>query len=85
VIGNPELIAQLHEAEAEKPVADAELAHQCRHACRNHRPAQSRDRPRHRRPSPGATDSYNRTKQLAADKLGPQSKLDQDTDALTLA
>jgi len=32
-----------------------------------------------------AQQTYNRTKQLAADKFAPQSKLDEDTDALTLA
>ena len=31
-----------------------------------------------------AQQTYNRTKQLAADKFAPQSKLDEDTDALTL-
>jgi HlyD family secretion protein len=32
-----------------------------------------------------AQQTYNRTKQLAAEKFAPLSKLDQDTDALTLA
>jgi HlyD family secretion protein len=32
-----------------------------------------------------AQQTYNRAKQLAADKFAPQSKLDEDTDALILA
>jgi multidrug resistance efflux pump len=32
-----------------------------------------------------AQQTYNRTKQLAVDQFAPRSKLDQDTDALTLA
>lgn len=85
VIDNPELVAQLHEAEAEKLVADAELA-RINVGTRAEIIAQRKaeiDR--------GAADltlaqqTYNRTRQLAADQFAPRSKLDQDTDALTLA
>jgi len=85
VIDNPELVAELGQAEAEKTVADAEL-----------QPIKVGTRPeiiaqrkaeidRATADLTLAQQTYNRTKQLAADKFAPQSKLDEDTDALTLA
>jgi HlyD family secretion protein len=85
VIDNPELVAQLREAEADKTVADAKLA-RINVGTRSEIVAQRKV----------AIDSAtadltlaqqtsNRTKQLAAANFAPLSKLVQDTDALTLA
>jgi HlyD family secretion protein len=84
-IDNPELVAELQEAITEKGVADAELA-RIKAGTRSEIVAQRK----------AAIDSataaltfaqqtYNRTRQLVADKFEPQSKLDEDTDALTTA
>jgi HlyD family secretion protein len=85
VIDNPELVAELRQAEADKAAADAELA-RINVGTRSKVVAQ-------RKVAIGrattdltlAQQTYNRTKQLAAAKFAPLSKLDQDTDALTLA
>ncbi len=85
VIDNPELIAELHEAEAEKMVADAELA-RINVGTRSEIIAQRKaEIDRAAADLTLARQTYNRTKQLAAAKFAPQSKLDQDMDALTLA
>ena len=85
-IDNPELIAELHEAEAEKSVADAELARiNAGTRARDHRAPQA---PRSIAPTADLTlaqQTYNRTHELAADQVAPQSKLDEATDALTVA
>ncbi len=85
VIDNPELIARLHEASAEKAVADAELARinvGTRAEIISQRKAEI---DRAAAELTYAQQTYNRTRQLAADQYAPRSKLDQDTDALTLA
>ncbi len=85
VIDNPELVAQLHAAEVEKAVADAELA-RINVGTRAEIIAQRKaEIDRAAANLTLAQQTYNRTKQLAADKFAPQSKLDQDADALTLA
>src|SRR5215469_2336476 len=84
-IDNPELVAQLHEAYAEKKVADAELA-RINVGTRSEIVAQRKaEIDRAKADLTLAQQTYNRTRQLAADKFAPQSKLDQDTDALTAA
>ena len=85
VIDNPELIAQLHEAEAEKAVADAELA-RINVGTRPEIIAQRKaEIDRATANLTLAQQTYTRTRQLAASNFSPQSKLDQDTDALTSA
>jgi HlyD family secretion protein len=84
-IDNPELVAQLHEAEAEKLVADAELA-RINVGTRSEIIAQRKaEIDRAAADLTLAQQTYNRTRQLAADQFAPRSKLDQDMDALTLA
>ena len=76
VIDNPELVAQLHEDEAEKAVADAELQ-RIRVGTRAEIIAQRKaEIDRAAADLTLAQQTYNRTKQLAADKFAPQSKLD---------
>src|SRR5438876_9829604 len=85
VIDNPELVAELREAEADKAVADAELA-RINVGTRSEIVAQRKaEIDRASADLTLAQQTYNRTKQLAAAKFAPLSKLDQDTDALTLA
>ncbi len=85
VIDNPELVAQLHEAEAAKLVADAELA-RINVGTRAEIIAQRKaEIDRATADLTLAQQTYNRTRQLAADQFAPRSKLDQDLDALTLA
>ncbi|MBV8508308.1 MAG: efflux RND transporter periplasmic adaptor subunit [Alphaproteobacteria bacterium] len=85
VIDNQELVAQLHEAAAEKLVADAELA-RINVGTRAEIIAERKaEIDRAAANLTLAQQTYNRTKQLAADKFAPQSKLDQDADGLTLA
>ena len=85
VIDNPELVAQLHEANAEKAVADAELARinaGTRAEIVSQRKAEiDRAAAEHTY----AQQTYNRTRELTANQFAAQSKLDKDTDALTLA
>jgi len=84
-IDNPELVAQLQEAHAEKSVADAELA-RINAGTRSEIVAQRKaEIDRATADLTLAQQTYNRTRQLVADKYAPQSKLDQDTDALTTA
>jgi len=84
-IDNPELVAQLQEAHAEKAVADAELA-RINAGTRSEIVAQRKaEIDRATADVTLAQQTYGRTRQLVADKFAPQSKLDQDTDALTTA
>src|SRR5215469_15149952 len=84
-IDNPELIAQLNEAKAEKSVAEAELA-RIRVGTRAEIVAQRKaEIDRATADLTLAQQTYERTRQLAAHNFAPQSKLDQDTDALTAA
>jgi hypothetical protein len=86
VIDNPELVALLHQDEAEKAVADAELQRIRVGGTRAEIIAQREaEIDRASADSTFAQHTYNRTKQLAADKFATQSKLDEDTDALILA
>jgi len=85
VIDNPELVAQLREAEAEKAVADAELARinvGTRPEIIARRKAEI---DRATAEFTLAQQTYNRTARLTADQFAPQAKLDKDTDALTSA
>ena len=85
VIDNPELVVQLHEAEAGKLVADAELA-RINVGTRSEIIAQRKaEIDRAAADLSLAQQTYNRTKQLAAAKFAPQSKLDQDTSLVDLS
>ena len=85
VIDNPELVAELRQAEAEKLVADAELA-RIKIGTRAEIIAQRKaEIDRAVADVTYAQQTYDRTRQLAARQFAPQSKLDEDTDALTLA
>ena len=85
VIDNPELVAELREAEAEKVVADAELQ-RIKVGTRAEIIAQRKaEIDRAAADLTLAQQTFNRTRQLAAQQFAPQSKLDQDADALTLA
>jgi HlyD family secretion protein len=84
-IDNPELVAQLQEAHAEKAVADAELA-RINAGTRSEIVAQRKaEIDRATADVTLAQQTYGRTRQLTADKYAPQSKLDQDTNALSTA
>ncbi len=85
VIDNPELVAELRQAEAEKLVADAELA-RIKVGTRPEIIAQRKaEIDRAAADVTLAQQTYERTRLLAARQFAPQSKLDEDTDALTLA
>jgi HlyD family secretion protein len=85
VIDNPELIAELSQAKAEKTVADTELQ-RINVGTRPEIIAQRKaEIDRASSAVTLAEQTYNRTKQLAARQFAPQSKLDEDTNALTLA
>ena len=85
VIDNPELVAQLRQAGAELAVANAELA-RINVGTRAEIIAERKaEIDRAAAEVTLAQNTYERTRQLAADKFAPQSKLDQDTDALTTA
>jgi len=85
VIDNPELVAQLREAEAEKLIADAELK-RINVGTRLEIVAQRKAGvDRAAADLTLAQQTYNRTRQLTADQFAPRSKLDQDAAALTLA
>jgi HlyD family secretion protein len=85
VIDNPELVAELRQAEAEKTVADAELQ-RIKVGTRPEIIAQRKaEIDRAEADVTLAQQTYERTRQLAARQFAPQSKLDEDTDALTLA
>lgn len=82
-IDNPELIAELQEARAEKGVADAELA-RINAGTRSEIVAQRKaEIDRATADLTLARQTYDRTRQLVADRFAPQSKLDQDAAALT--
>jgi HlyD family secretion protein len=84
VIDNPELVAELRQAEAEKTVADAEL----RRIKVGMRPEIIAQRKAEIDPAAAdltlAQQTYNRTQQLVVRQFAPQSKLGEDADALTL-
>jgi HlyD family secretion protein len=85
VIDNPELLAELSQAEAEKAVADAELQ-RIKVGTRAEIIAQRKaEIDRAAADVTLAQQTYERTRQLAARQFAPRSKLDEDTDALTLA
>jgi len=85
VIDNPELRAEFRQAEAEKTVAEAELQ-RIKVGTRTEIIAQRKaEIDRAVADLTLAQQTYNRTKQLAARQFAPQSKLDEDADALTLA
>jgi HlyD family secretion protein len=84
-IDNPELVAQLGEVKAEKAVADAEFA-RIKVGTRAEIVAQrNAEIERATADLTLAQQTFERTRQLAAQNFAPQSKLDQDTDALTSA
>src|SRR5215469_12378071 len=84
-IDNPELLAQLNEAKAEKEVAEAELA-RIKVGTRAEIVAQRKaEIDRANADLTLAQQTYERTRQLAANNFAPRSKLDQDTDAMTAA
>jgi HlyD family secretion protein len=85
VIDNPELVAELRQAEAEKIVAEAELQ-RIKVGTRPEIIAQRKaEIDRAVADVTLAQQTYERTRQLAARQFAPQSKLDEDTDGLTLA
>ncbi|MBO0735870.1 MAG: efflux RND transporter periplasmic adaptor subunit [Alphaproteobacteria bacterium] len=85
VIDNPELVAELRQAEAEKVVADAELQ-RIKVGTRPEIIAlRKAEIDRAAADLTFAQQTYNRTKQLASRQFAPQSKLDEYADALTLA
>jgi HlyD family secretion protein len=84
-IDNPELVAGLQEAHAEKGVADAELA-RINAGTRSEIVAQRKaEIDRATADLTLAQQTYERTRQLVADKFAPQSKFDQDTNSLSTA
>jgi HlyD family secretion protein len=85
VIDNPELIAELRQAEADKTVADAELQ-RIKVGTRPEIIAQRKaEVDRAAADLILAEQNYERTRQLAAQQFAPVSKLDEDTNSLTLA
>jgi HlyD family secretion protein len=85
VIDNPELIAELREAKAEKTVADAELARIVVGTRAEIIAMRKAEIDRAAADLTLAQQTYSRTRVLAAQQFAPQSKLDEVTDALTLA
>jgi HlyD family secretion protein len=85
VIDNPELVAELREAEAEKLVADAELARINVGTRPEIIALRKAEIDRASADLTLAQQTFDRTRLLAARQFAPQSKLDEDTDALTLA
>jgi HlyD family secretion protein len=84
-IDNPELLAQLQEAQAEKAVAEAELA---RINAGTRAEIVARRKAEIDRATADLTlaqQTIDRTRRLVADNFAPRSKLDQDTDNLTTA
>jgi HlyD family secretion protein len=84
-IDNPELVAEFRQAEAELAVANAELAR----INVGTRPEIIAERKaeidRAEAEVTYAQKTFERTRELAANRNAPQSKLDQDQDALTTA
>ncbi len=85
VIDNPELVAGLREAKAEKTVADAELARIVVGTRPEIVALRKAEIDRAAADLTLAQQTYGRTRVLAADQFAPRSKLDEATDALTLA
>ena len=86
MIDNPELVAELREAEAEKTRGRCRTVRASTSGrARNHSPAQSRNRSRHRRRDFGASRPTTEPGSSPPRQFAPQSKLDEDTDALTSA
>jgi len=85
LIDNPELVAELHEAEAAKLIADAELS-RINVGTRAEIIAQRKSEiDRATADLTFAQQTYDRTRQLATSQFSPRAKLDQDANALTLA
>jgi HlyD family secretion protein len=85
VIDNPELVAELHEAEAAKLIADAELS-RINVGTRAEIIAQRKSEiDRATADLTFAQQTYDRTRQLATSQFSPRAKLDQDANSLTLA
>jgi HlyD family secretion protein len=84
-IDNPELIAQLKEANADKAVADAELARIYAGTRAEIVAKRKAEIDRASADLTFARQTYDRTRVLTADQFASRSKLDQDTDALTAA
>jgi HlyD family secretion protein len=85
VIDNPELLAQLQEAEAEKTVADAELA-RINAGTRSEIIALRRaEVDRAEAELTLAQQTYSRTHELATREVAPQAKLDEATNSQTVA
>jgi HlyD family secretion protein len=85
VIDNPELLAELRQAKAERAVADAELARINVGTRPEIIALRKAEIDRAAADLTYAQQTYDRTKALAAQQFAPQSKLDEDADALTLA
>jgi len=85
VIDNPELMAELHEAEAEKAVADAELARINAGTRAEIIALRRAEIDRADADLTLAQQTYNRTHELAAREVASQSKLDEATNELTVA
>jgi HlyD family secretion protein len=85
VIDNPELVAELREAKAEKTVADAELARIVAGTRPEIVALRKAEIDRAAADLTLAQQTYGRTRELAAEQFAPRSKLDEATDALTLA
>jgi HlyD family secretion protein len=84
-IDNPELVAELRQAQAEKIVSDAELA-RINAGTRAETVAQRQaEVERASSELELAKKTLDRTRQLAASNFAPRAKLDQDTDAQTSA
>ena len=84
-IENPELLAKLDEARASKAVAEAELARINAGTRQEIVAVRKAEIDRAEANLTLARQTYDRTKQLAADKFTSQAKLDEATDALQLA
>src|SRR5215472_898317 len=80
VIDNPELLAELREAKAEKTVADAELARIVVGTRPEIIALRKAEIDRAAADLTLAQQTYGRTRTLAAQQFAPQSKLDEDAD-----
>ena len=85
VIDNPELMAELHEAEAEKTVADAELARINAGTRAEIIALRRAEIDRADAELTLAQQTFNRTRELASRQVASQAKLDEATDELTVA
>src|SRR5262249_8763508 len=84
-IENPELLARLAEARASQAVAEAELARINAGTRQEIVAVRKAEIDRADANLTLARQTYDRTRQLAADKFAPQARLDEVTDALQLA